>query len=534
MSKKISAGALSFLNGYGSESEETQSMSEDETVEPSKERSDTVKDSPPETAESIVRGILDDLIKSLSVSSSSSLCSMNNMESSYIEDRKGGMDVSEDSSEADEEESKRLEERRKEWRVDDRRCSATSTSSSSSSSDSSSSDSSSSSSSDEDDSDGEEEEEGSKPKGPQNKKKSKAEFSIHDLPPIEDLHITVPEHECVELGQVSSIVDTLVVVQSMPGKPAVDLESVLFLDKGSRPLGKVFDVIGPVSLPLYCVRFNSHDHIKEAGVSVGTSVYVAPRTEHTAFIFFDQLLKMKGTDASWKDDQETPAQFADYSDDESEQKSRKKNKTATYKPGDEGGGGDGAPPARKQKRAYNPPRPGSQRSQQNIFYRQNRRFNPRDHGGGIRWDRPPPPPPVQAPHYGGGHPPAPGPSAPQMYSVPPPQPPHGPQGAGYSGPQTYQGASSSGYHHQYPPPPPPPIQHPPGQFHRPPPPPLHPQQQPSWGSGGGQSSGYPQRVPRPLPNPFSATSTYPPPPPPPPAPQPTFGSPYDGTKPPGT
>ena len=69
-------------------------------------------------------------------------------------------------------------------------------------SDSSSSDSSSSSSSDEDDSDGEEEEEGSKPKGPQNKKKSKAEFSIHDLPPIEDLHITVPEHECVELGQV--------------------------------------------------------------------------------------------------------------------------------------------------------------------------------------------------------------------------------------------------------------------------------------------------------------------------------------------
>merc|ERR1719357_1097904 len=217
------------------------------------------------------------------------------MESSYIEDRKGGMDVSEDSSEADEEESKRLEERRKEWRVDDRRCSATS--SSSSSSDSSSSDSSSSSSSDEDDSDGEEEEEGSKPKGPQNKKKSKAEFSIHDLPPIEDLHITVPEHECVELGQVS--------------------------------------------LPLYCVRFNSHDHIKEAGVSVGTSVYVAPRTEHTAFIFFDQLLKMKGTDASWKDDQETPAQFADYSDDESEQKSRRKNKNATYKPGDEGGGDGG-------------------------------------------------------------------------------------------------------------------------------------------------------------------------------------------------
>lgn len=55
-----------------------------------------------------------------------------NRESSYIEDRKGGMDESDDSSEADEEESKRLEERRKEWRVDDRRCSASSSSSSSS------------------------------------------------------------------------------------------------------------------------------------------------------------------------------------------------------------------------------------------------------------------------------------------------------------------------------------------------------------------------------------------------------------------
>ena len=84
--------------------------------------------------------------------------------------------------------------------------------------------------------------------------------------------------------------DTLVVVQSMPGKPAVDLESVLFLDKGSRPLGKVFDVIGPVSLPLYCVRFNSHDHIKEAGVSVGTSVYVAPRYSHTLAPFYSVYL----------------------------------------------------------------------------------------------------------------------------------------------------------------------------------------------------------------------------------------------------
>lgn len=35
------------------------------------------------------------------------------------------------------------------------------------------------------------------------------ELGIEDLPPIEDLHITVPEVECVLLGKISSIVDQL-------------------------------------------------------------------------------------------------------------------------------------------------------------------------------------------------------------------------------------------------------------------------------------------------------------------------------------
>lgn len=39
--------------------------------------------------------------------------------------------------------------------------------------------------------------------------KAKGEFSIDDLPPIEELTITVPESECVELGKVSGIVGTL-------------------------------------------------------------------------------------------------------------------------------------------------------------------------------------------------------------------------------------------------------------------------------------------------------------------------------------
>lgn len=39
--------------------------------------------------------------------------------------------------------------------------------------------------------------------------KAKGEFGIEDLPPIAELTITVPESECVELGKISGIVDTL-------------------------------------------------------------------------------------------------------------------------------------------------------------------------------------------------------------------------------------------------------------------------------------------------------------------------------------
>lgn len=39
--------------------------------------------------------------------------------------------------------------------------------------------------------------------------KAKGELGIKDLPPIQELTITVGESECVEMGKISGIVDTL-------------------------------------------------------------------------------------------------------------------------------------------------------------------------------------------------------------------------------------------------------------------------------------------------------------------------------------
>jgi hypothetical protein len=39
--------------------------------------------------------------------------------------------------------------------------------------------------------------------------KTRGEIFIEDLPPIQDLHISVHAEECMELGKISSIVDQL-------------------------------------------------------------------------------------------------------------------------------------------------------------------------------------------------------------------------------------------------------------------------------------------------------------------------------------
>lgn len=154
--------------------------------------------------------------------------------------------------------------------------------------------------------------------------KTKGELDVCDLPPIEDLNISVPEHECQELGHVSSIVDQLALVESKRFGMALDLDTVLFLDHGHRTLGRIFDVLGQINQPIYCVRFNSAAQIREKGITVGQKVfYNSKRPEHTSVVVVANLMRNKGSDASWEHDVEPPEGCLDYSDDEQERSTRK-------------------------------------------------------------------------------------------------------------------------------------------------------------------------------------------------------------------
>jgi len=123
----------------------------------------------------------------------------------------------------------------------------------------------------------------------------------------------------------------LVVIETFINQPALDIDSVLFVDRGQRALGKIFDVFGSVLKPYYSVRFNDSDHIKSFNVKIKEPVYCAPKTEYSSYVLVSQLLKMKGSDASWKDNNEPPQEYLDYSDDEVEQLAKKNRKPKKYR-----------------------------------------------------------------------------------------------------------------------------------------------------------------------------------------------------------
>lgn len=137
----------------------------------------------------------------------------------------------------------------------------------------------------------------------------------NELPPTALPLATRPIIEMAEtlklrsMGAVSGVVETMVVVQSLRGMPALDIDTILWLD-GHVVLGYIFDVFGPVIAPLYSVRFNTQSEIDALHVGVGTPVFFAPDSPNvTRYVLPAQLLPHKGSDASWYYDEVRAAAF---------------------------------------------------------------------------------------------------------------------------------------------------------------------------------------------------------------------------------
>ncbi|KAF7244205.1 H/ACA ribonucleoprotein complex non-core subunit NAF1 [Varanus komodoensis] len=150
--------------------------------------------------------------------------------------------------------------------------------------------------------------------------------------PVEDLIILLPESvELMSFGKVSSIIEHLVIIESQKGLPPVNEDTVLFKED-RQSVGKVsrsqilcsvhgvfyvfliFEVFGPVSHPFYVVQFNSPEHIESKGIKIHDAVYFAPSVESfTQYIFPEKLKQERGSDASWKNDEEPPPEASEES-----------------------------------------------------------------------------------------------------------------------------------------------------------------------------------------------------------------------------
>uniref|UniRef100_A0A6J0UY55 H/ACA ribonucleoprotein complex non-core subunit NAF1 n=1 Tax=Pogona vitticeps TaxID=103695 RepID=A0A6J0UY55_9SAUR len=158
--------------------------------------------------------------------------------------------------------------------------------------------------------------------------RKKGESTEKDSPNIEELTIILPESvELMPFGKVSSIIEHQVIIESEKGLPPVNEDTVFFKDD-HHSIGKVFEVFGPVSHPFYVLQFNSPEHIESKGIKIHDAVYFAPSVESfTQYIFPEKLKQERGSDASWKNDEEPPPEVLDFSDDEKERAAKQQKKS---------------------------------------------------------------------------------------------------------------------------------------------------------------------------------------------------------------
>ncbi|CBY24526.1 unnamed protein product [Oikopleura dioica] len=120
------------------------------------------------------------------------------------------------------------------------------------------------------------------------------------------------------LGRITSIMydpTIMIVIQSAPLDKPLNQDSMIF--KSDRTaIGLLFETFGPVKCPFYSVRFNSKEHLQRLQLKKADEIFYVD--EFSFPVQVEMLKRQKGTDASWQDDEECPAKYQDFSDDEAE------------------------------------------------------------------------------------------------------------------------------------------------------------------------------------------------------------------------
>jgi H/ACA ribonucleoprotein complex non-core subunit NAF1 len=151
------------------------------------------------------------------------------------------------------------------------------------------------------------------------------------------------------IGEIVGFVDKSIIIKSnTSGEFRFLMEGSVLCFEDRTPIGYLFEIFGPVSKPMYRVKFNGEedlDRFKKRNME--KVFYVVPKSH---FEYTDAIKAMKGTDASNWNDEELPEEEQDFSDDEKEMESKKakKKKRSKKENDDEGEKTESAPPKKKQ------------------------------------------------------------------------------------------------------------------------------------------------------------------------------------------
>ncbi|KAL6608503.1 NAF1-domain-containing protein [Neocallimastix sp. 'constans'] len=158
---------------------------------------------------------------------------------------------------------------------------------------------------------------------------------IISLPKVQPITIDIPKDlPITKIGVIQNIVDEYVLVQATVSAnyQVLDEDSILlFSDR--TPVGRIFETLGPVSLPIYSIRFNSASEIDKEKYKIGTNIYFNP--ELAKLSYTQQIKLIKGSDASNQYDEEPGEDEIEFSDDEKEIEYKKHLKNKKKEKGNE-------------------------------------------------------------------------------------------------------------------------------------------------------------------------------------------------------
>lgn len=96
--------------------------------------------------------------------------------------------------------------------------------------------------------------------------------------------------------------------------------------ESKKVVGRIFEVLGPVVMPIYTIRFNK---VEEITYTVGTQIYAVKGLDK--FVETERIKKIKGSDASNMYDEEIKDEEREFSDDETEQDYKRDRKQGKKK-----------------------------------------------------------------------------------------------------------------------------------------------------------------------------------------------------------